>query len=66
MTRGSTYLQESILVLLLELVGTEETETASRLFACQTLVVALEELEHVFNDDGFKVDLFLVVEILCF
>lgn len=66
MTRESTHLEESILLLGLELVGTEETETTCGLFTIKTLVVTLEELEHVFNDDSLKIDLFLVVEILCF
>lgn len=62
---GSAYLEKSILLLRLQLVGTEETETTCSLFDIKTLVVTLEELEHVVNDDSFKVDLFLVVEILC-
>lgn len=62
---GSAYLEKSILLLGLQLVGTEETETTCSLFEIKTLVVTLEELEHVVNDDSFKVDLFLVVEILC-
>lgn len=62
---GSAYLEKSILFLGLQLVGTEETETTCSLFDIKTLVVTLEELEHVVNDDSFKVDLFLVVEILC-
>lgn len=62
---GSAYLEKSILLLGLQLVGTEETETTCSLFDIKTLVVTLEELEHVVNDDSFKVDLFLVVEILC-
>lgn len=63
---GSAYLEKSILLLGLQLVGTEETETTCSLFDIKTLVVTLEELEHVVNDDSFKVDLFLVIEILCF
>ena len=66
MRRGSAYLEKSILLLGLQLVGTEETETTCSLFDIKTLVVTLEELEHVVNDDSFKVDLFLVIEILCF
>lgn len=62
---GSAYLEKSILLLGLQLVGTEETETTCSLFDIKTLVVTLEELEHVVNDDSFKVDLFFVVEILC-
>lgn len=62
---GSAYLEKSILLLGLQLVGTEEAETTCSLFDIKTLVVTLEELEHVVNDDSFKVDLFLVVEILC-
>lgn len=62
---GSAYLEKSVLLLGLQLVGTEETETTCSLFDIKTLVVTLEELEHVVNDDSFKVDLFFVVEILC-
>ena len=58
-------MEKSILLLGLEPVGTKKTETTCSLFAIKTLIVALEELEHIINDDGFKVNLFLVVEIFC-
>ena len=61
----STYLEESIPFLGFELVETEETDTACSFFAIKALVVALEECEHIIDDNGFQVDLFLVVEILC-
>ena len=48
----------------LELVRAEQLETTLGLLFCQTLVVALKELEDILHDDGLEVNLFLVVEIL--
>ena len=48
----------------LELVRAEQLETTLGFLFCQTLVVALKELEDILHDDGLEVDLFLVVEIL--
>jgi hypothetical protein len=58
------YLEERILLLSLELVGTEDTQTARSLVFAQTSIVALEELEDIIDNDGLEVDLLLVVQIL--
>ena len=62
---ANTYLKESILFLVFEPVRAEDFITALRLFLGETLIVALEELEDILNDDRLKVNLFLVVEVLC-
>ena len=62
----NTYLEEGVLLLVLELVGTENLEAAGSLLAGKTLVVALEELEDVLDGDGLDVDLLLVVQVLGF
>ena len=59
----STYLQECILLLIFELVGTEKFEAAFSLFTLETFGVALEELEDVLDDDRLQIDLFLVIQI---
>jgi hypothetical protein len=46
-------LEESVLLVYLEFVGTKELETAKSLFFSETFLVALEELEDVVDDDGF-------------
>lgn len=48
-----TDLEESVLLVYLEFVGTKELETAKSLFFGETLLGALEELEDVADDDGF-------------
>lgn len=58
------YLKERVLLLGLELVGTEKTETAGGLLISKTVLRALEELEDVLDDDSLEVDLLLVVKIL--
>ena len=60
----NTYLEEGVLLLVLELVGTENLEAAGSLLAGKTLVVALEELEDVLDGNGLDVDLLLVVQVL--
>ena len=59
-----TYLEEGVLLLALELVGAEKFETTGGLVVGETVLIALEELEDVVDDDGLKVDLLLVVEVL--
>ena len=59
-----TYLEESVLLLRLELVGAKGVGAALGLFFGETLVVALDELEDVLDDDCLEVDLFLIVEVL--
>ena len=56
-------LEERILFLHLEFVGPKELETAQGFFFGETLLCALEELEDVVDNDGFEVDLFLIVEV---
>ncbi len=59
-----TYLEEGVLLLALEPVGTEKLETAGSLVVGKTVLVALKQLEDIVDNDGLKVDLLLVVEVL--
>jgi hypothetical protein len=61
---GRTHLEEGVLLLALQLVGAKELKTTGSLVRGKTVLVALEELEHVLDDDGLKVDLLLIVEVL--
>ena len=61
---NSAYLQDGILFLRLEFVGTEEVEATSCLFRWKTLIGALQKFEDVFDDYRLKIDLFLVIEVL--
>ena len=56
-------MEEDVLLLLLELVGTEDVDTAGGLGIGKTVLVALEELEDLLHDNVLNVDLVLVVEI---
>ena len=56
-------LQESVLALLLELVGTEDADTVLGLGLGETVLVTLKELEDLLHDNVLDVDLVLVVEI---
>ena len=58
-----THLEEGVLLLALELVGTEELETACSLLVGKTVLVALEQLEDIVDDDSLEVDLLLVVKV---
>lgn len=58
-----SYLKEGILFFRLESVGTEEFETTCGFLEGQTLLVALKQFENIINNDGFQVNLFLVVEV---
>lgn len=58
-----THLEERILLLMLELVRTEEAQTALCLRVVETVLGRLEESEDVLDDDGLEVDLLLVIEI---
>jgi len=60
---GQTNLEERVLLLMLELVGTEELETTDGLGLGKPLFGALEELEDVLEDDSLEVDLFLIVQV---
>ncbi len=53
----------SLLLLLDELVGAEDTDTVLGLSLSETLVVALEELEDLLHDNVLNVDLVLVVKV---
>jgi hypothetical protein len=59
-----TNLQERVLLLGLQLVGTENAETAGGLLAGKTILRRLEEREDVVDDNGLQVDLLLVVQVL--
>ena len=60
----SAYLEECILLLRLELVGTKDLEATGNLLIGETAVVALKQLEDIVDDDGLKVNLFLIVQVL--
>ena len=61
---GEAYLEERVLFFRLELVGPEEFESTLCLLFRQTLLRALEQLEHIVYDDGLQINLVLVVQIL--
>ena len=63
-TECDTDLQNGVLLLLLELVGTENLNTTGSLLVIETGVGALEELEDVVDVYFLNVDLVLVVEVL--
>lgn len=50
---NATNLKERILFLVLELVGTEEAETAVGLLIVEAFLRNLQESENVLDDDGF-------------
>ena len=54
---------DSLFLLLLELVGTEDSDTALSLGIGETIPVALKELEDLLHDNVLDVHLVLVVEI---
>lgn len=56
-------LQEDVLLLLLELVGTEDTDTVLGLGLSETTLITLEELEDLLHDDVLDIDLVLVVQV---
>jgi hypothetical protein len=62
--QDATNLEECVLFLRLELVGTEDAKTTGSLLVGKTPFRAVEELKHVLNHDGLQVDFFLVVEVL--
>ena len=63
-TLARTYLQERVLLLILELVRAEKLKTTLGLVALETFGVALKELEDVVDNDGLQIDLFLVIQVL--
>lgn len=54
---------DSLLGLLLELVGTKDTDTVVGLGIGKTVLVTLEELEDLLHDNVLNVDLVLVVQV---
>jgi len=58
-----TNLQEGVLFLGLELVGTENFKTTCSFLIRETLLRALEKFKHVVNHKGFQVNLLLVVKV---
>ena len=61
MTSMDAYLQERVLLLRFEFVGTEQLQTAGGLGRVETSLRTLEKLEHIVYDDGLQVNLVLVV-----
>ena len=57
-------LEECVLLLRLELVGTKNLKTAHSFLVGKTLFRALEKFEHILNHDGLQINLLLVVEVL--
>ena len=57
----TTYLEEGVLLLILQLVRTEQLDTTSRLGAVQTRFCTLQQFEDIVDDDGLQIDLVLVV-----
>ena len=60
----STHLQEGVLFLALELVGTEKLQTTGGLLVSETVLVALKQLKDIVDNDRLEVDLLLIVEVL--
>lgn len=52
--------------LIFEFIGTEKFEATFWLVALETVGVALKELEDVVDNDGFEINLFLVVKVFSF
>ena len=63
-TLDMTNLEEGVLLLALELVGTEKLQTTGGLLVSETVLVALKQLEDIVDNDRLEVDLLLVVEVL--
>ena len=58
---SKAYLKEGVCLLCLESVGTEQLQTALSLGTVETGIRALEQLEHIVDDDGLQINLVLVV-----
>ena len=59
-----TYLEEGVLLLALELVGTEKLQTTGGLLVSETVLVALKQLEDIVDNDRLEINLLLIVEVL--
>jgi len=57
------YKLNSLFRLLLELVGTKDTDTGLGLGIGKTSLVTLEELQDFLHDNVFDIDLVLVVQV---
>jgi len=57
-------LEECVLLLGLELVGSENFKTARSFLVGKAFLRALKKLEHILNHNRLQVDLLLVVEVL--
>jgi hypothetical protein len=62
--QDATDLEECVLFLRLELVGTEDAKTTGSLFVRKTFFRAVKKFKHVLNHDGLQVDFFLIIEVL--
>lgn len=50
---GIPHLKEGVLLLILELVGTEKLQTTGSLIIFETTLVALKQFENIVDNDGF-------------
>ena len=60
----STYLEEGILLVTLQLVGAKELDTTSSLGVVQPRFCTLQQFEDVINHDGLQIDLVLIIKVL--
>lgn len=58
---GIPHLKEGVLLLILELVGTEKLQTTGSLIIFETTLVALKQFENIVDNDGFEINFLLVV-----
>ena len=58
-----TRIKDSLFRLLLELVGTKDTDTVDGLGLGETSLVTLEEGEDILHDNVLDIDLVLVVQV---
>lgn len=61
-----SYLEERILLLLFEFVGTKNLITTLGLRGGETLVITLQEREDILDNNGLEVNFFLVVKVIGF
>ena len=62
----TAYLEESVLLLRLKLVGTKQLQTTTSLLFRKTILIALEEFEDIVDDDSLEIDFILIVRSSAF